>query len=94
MAKAPEHVAFQLDLEKRGIMFAAGPLGDLENPDQWHGEGLIVIRADSLEEARDIAASDPMHKSGARTYTVRPWLVNEGTLSVRINFGTGSWRFD
>ena len=25
-----------------------------------------------------------MHSSGARTFTVRPWLVNEGTMSVRL----------
>ena len=38
---------------------------------------MVIIRAGSLAEAKEIAASDPMHASGARSYTVRPWLVNE-----------------
>ena len=84
-----EHLAYQADLENRGIMFAAGPLANAEKPDQWSGDGLIVIRAQSMEEARSIAENDPMHKSGARTFTVNPWLVNEGTLTVSVSFASG-----
>ena len=88
-ANLKEHLAFQKDLEERGIMFAAGPLGDEADPDRWIGDGLVVIRAETLDAAREIAASDPMHRAGARSYTVRPWLVNEGTLTVRIGFASG-----
>lgn len=50
---------------------------------------LVVIRAGSLAEAEAVAAADPMHASGARSYRVRPWLVNEGTLTVTLDFATG-----
>jgi uncharacterized protein len=45
-----------------------------------------------LAEAESIAQNDPMHIGGARRYRVRPWLVNEGTLSVRLDFSTGRFQ--
>ncbi len=56
----------------------------------WLGDGMVIIRAGSLAEAREIAESDPMHSSGARTFTIRPWLMNEGTITVKINFAAGA----
>ena len=41
----------------------------------------------SMAEA--IAAADPMHAAGARSYRVRPWIVNEGTISVKVGFASG-----
>ena len=34
---------------------------------------------------------DPMHVCGARTFRVRPWLVNEGTITVKLGFATGKF---
>jgi uncharacterized protein len=82
------HLEFQVDLERRGIMFGAGPFWT-DDGDRWEGEGMVIIRAGSLDEARAIAASDPMHSSGARTFTVRPWLLNEGTVTVKITYSDG-----
>jgi hypothetical protein len=42
-----------------------------------------------MDEARGFADADPMHQSGARTFRIRPWLLNEGTFSVRL-FYSGS----
>lgn len=84
----PAHLEHQRSLEQRGIMFAAGPhLTDDEQT--WEGDGMFVIRAGSLAEARQIAASDPMHTSGARSFTVRPWLINEGGFTLRVTFSDG-----
>ena len=55
------------------------------------GEGMVIIRANSLSEAKEIAATDPMHKSGARSFTVRPWLLNEGTINLSINYSRGNF---
>ena len=52
---------------------------------------MVVVLAKSLAEAREIAARDPMHKSGARKFTVRPWFVNEGTILVRLNYSKGGF---
>jgi uncharacterized protein YciI len=82
------HLEFQVKIEQEGIMFAAGPLW-ADDEDTWEGEGMVVIRADNLEHAREIAKSDPMHASGARSFSVRPWLINEGGFSIRVTFSDG-----
>ena len=83
-----QHLDYQELLERRGVMFAAGPLWS-DDEQRWDGEGMVVVRAGSLAEAEAIALQDPMHASGARRYRVRPWLVNEGTLSIKLNFASG-----
>ena len=88
MAVLEQHLAFQIDLEQRGIMFGAGPFWN-DAEDAWEGEGMVILRAGSLAEAKATAAADPMHKSGARTFTVRPWLMNEGSVTVRITYSDG-----
>lgn len=93
MQNVKEHLAFQVDLERRGIMFGAGPFWD-DDEKHWSGDGMVIIRAESLAAARAIAEQDPMHKSGARRFTVRPWLLNEGTLSVRVNFSDMKYRLE
>lgn len=82
-----KHLAYQGELERKGIMFAAGPLQD-ENGPGWAGEGMVIIRAESPAAARAVAEADPMHKSGARSFTVRPWLMNEGSLTLRVTGST------
>ncbi len=82
------HLEFQVGLEKKGIMFGAGPFW-ADNEKDWEGEGMVIIRAGSLAEAKEIAASDPMHSSGARSFSVRPWLLNEGTVTVKISYSDG-----
>jgi len=79
----PEHLEHQIKLEKSGIMFAAGPMA---NPDGTPAGGLVVIRAKDFAEAKAIADSDPFHKSGLRSYTLRRWTVNEGSYSVRVTY--------
>lgn len=83
----PAHLEHQVRLEKAGTMFAAGPMVD---EDGSPAGGLIVIRAESFAAARAIADSDPLHKAGLRTYTIRRWTVNEGAYSVRINYSDQS----
>jgi uncharacterized protein YciI len=84
-----EHLDFQISLEERGIMFGAGPFWE-DNERDWLGHGMVIIRADNLEHAKQIAAEDPMHASGARSFTVKPWLMNEGTLTIKLRYSDGS----
>jgi uncharacterized protein len=90
MENVVRHLEFQEQLQREGIMFAAGP-NWTDDEQNWKGEGMVVIRAASLVEAQAIAAKDPMHQSGARKFTVRPWLVNEGTILVRLNYSKGTF---
>lgn len=84
-ASMQAHIRYQLMLEREGTMFAAGPIfgADAGGPD---GNGLIVIRAGSMEDAVAIAEADPMHASGGRTWRLRQWVVNEGSISLTIPF--------
>jgi uncharacterized protein len=91
MENLAAHLAFQEKLEADGIMFAAGP-NWADDEQAWEGNGMVVIRARSLGEATEIASRDPMHISGARTFQVRPWFVNEGTLTVQLGFATGRFK--
>ncbi len=86
-ANIEKHLAFQVELEREGVMFAAGPMWT-DDERTWEGDGLVVVRAASREAAIAIAERDPMHKSGARTFHVRPWLINEGTVTVRLDYST------
>ena len=88
MEHLKEHLDFQVKLERDGIMFGAGPFWE-DDEHTWNGEGMVIIRADSLAHAKELAASDPMHSSGARTFKVRPWLLNEGTVTVKITYSDG-----
>ncbi len=89
----PEHLAFQVELERTGIMFAAGPFLNQDEKTAPE-EGMIIYRAESLQAAQEIADSDPMHSSGARTYTIRPWLVNEGGFKLSVSFSEGKFKLD
>lgn len=83
----PEHLAYQTGMEKSGNLVFAGPLSD-DSGENWSGAGLVVYRAAGLEAARALAAADPMHASGCRTFTIRRWLLNEGRLQLTVNLST------
>lgn len=83
-ATIEEHLRFQVRLEAEGILYAAGPMWT-DDEQSWEGEGLVVVKAASRDEAIAIAESDPMHKSGARSFRVRPWLINEGSVTITLN---------
>lgn len=84
LERMEEHLAFQVSLERDGILYAAGPMWS-DDEQTWAGDGMVVVRAGSREEAASIAAHDPMHASGARKFTVRPWMINEGTVTIRLD---------
>ena len=82
-AKVAEHLAYQATLESKGALAFAGPMSD-ETGTQMQGIGLIVYRASSFEAARALAEADPMHASGARSFTLRKWMINEGSFTLSV----------
>ncbi len=76
-----EHLDYMIGLERRGKLFASGPLGDGAN-----GDGMTILRAASEAEARDIASRDPFVVNGIRTFMIQPWTVMEGSLSLTVSF--------
>ena len=86
-ANLEEHLKFQVQIEQEGIMYAAGPMWT-DDEESWAGEGMVVLRAKSIADATAIANRDPMHKAGARSFKVRPWLINEGSMTIRLDNST------
>lgn len=86
----PAHLDWIADLEDQGVLFMAGPFRDDE---YWEGDGMFIFKTRSAEEAVQIAASCPFHKSGKRTFRVVPWQFNEGSLTLTVNHvrGTFEW---
>lgn len=82
-----DHRAYLRKLEDSGALFAAGPLMKPET-DFFAGDGLLIYRADSLEAARTIADGDPLHQSGAREYSIRTWLLNDGKITVTVRLSS------
>ena len=66
-------------------MLGSGPLDFGKSSD-----GMTILRVDSEAEARDIAQNDPFVKNGVRSYTIREWLVMEGSFSIKVNFSDRS----
>lgn len=93
MENLAAHLEHQCKIEQSGVMVAAGPHWT-DDEKYWDGEGMFVIRAKSLGEAKEIAASDPMHKAGAQSFKVRPWLVNEGGLLIKLSFSDGKMKLE
>lgn len=77
------HRAYLRELENQNVLFGAGPLWT-DDGQYFAGDGLLIYRANSVTEAHNIAQADPMHTSGARTFTIRPWLLNDGKITVQV----------
>lgn len=86
------HLRHQIQLEKEGILFGAGPLSQPDGSPT--GTGMIIIRAGTEAEARAIADRDPFHSSGLRTYTLQQWSMNEGRITVSLDFSDQSYRLE
>ena len=89
----PDHLAYQKKLEADGALFLAGPISDLTG-EQMEARGMIIYRAPDMETARALADGDPMHKAGARSYEIRKWLINEGSLNLSVRLSSQSAHFD
>src|SRR3984957_6204666 len=67
------HLEYMIGLEKRGLVFASGPLADSDGPPT--GFGLTVLRAKDAAEARAFAEADPFFINGVRTFEIKEWTV-------------------
>lgn len=92
MKALPDHLEYQVMLEEKGIMFAAGPLFDQDGVPPR--AGLIIIRANSFAAAEEIARADPMHERGLRTYTLDKWQINEGGFTLKVQFAKRTTTLD
>jgi uncharacterized protein YciI len=87
-AVLPEHLDYMIGLEKKGALFASGPLTSTDG--KMAGDGLTIVRAASIDEAHAIASADPFVKNKLRAFEVREWTVMEGSLSIKVNLSDQS----
>jgi uncharacterized protein YciI len=87
-ALLPGHLEYMIALEKRGVLFASGPLADGEGPPS--GAGLTILRVANMREARELAEADPFVSGGLRTFELKEWTVMEGSLGLRVNLSDQS----
>lgn len=72
------HVKHLRELDRKGQLVMCGPFSDCPG-------GMVIIRANSREEAVLIAEQDPYVRSGIRSYEVRTWsLSHEGNRHLGI----------
>lgn len=80
------HLEFVARLSADGCLFAAGPF--LTRDGEATGEGMFILRADEVAEAETIAAADPFHQAGVRSFDVRKWVCNVGWIGLELNYAT------
>jgi uncharacterized protein YciI len=69
------HMANISKLAETKKLVVAGPFGD-----NGQLRGIFVFRVASLEEAKELAATDPSVQAGRLSIDMHPWLVPEGIL--------------
>ncbi|OBB96473.1 YciI family protein [Mycobacterium sp. 852002-40037_SCH5390672] len=70
-ARLDDHLKFLSQLSSDGILVMGGPLETAEGANS--GNGIYVVRAESLAAAEQIVARDPLHQSGIRIPRVNRW---------------------
>lgn len=63
------HLDYLKKLGAEGKVFAKGRFTDSTG-------GLVIYKADTLEEAKGMAEGDPFIIEGARTYEIHEWEMN------------------
>lgn len=69
-ATIPAHYAHLDALKAAGKLEAFGPFAD-------ESGGAYLVRAESLQDARALAFTDPVHLTGSSEVTVREWNVTQ-----------------
>ena len=83
-----KHLQYMIGLEKKGVLFASGPLTAAAGAPA--GDGLTILRAAIADAARTIASTDPFVVNKLRSFEVREWTLMEGTFGVKVNFSDQS----
>ncbi|HET9952016.1 MAG TPA: inositol monophosphatase family protein [Candidatus Eisenbacteria bacterium] len=72
-----EHLAYNRRQKLAGRYVLVGPFADREDP-----RGLIVMKAESIEAAREMMSADPAVRAGVLRVELRPWYAAKGITAV------------
>lgn len=78
-----KHYQWIIELEKQGAVFGSGPLFAADGS---QGVGMTIFRAANADVANELAAGDPFVTGGAARYQIHRWQVNEGRITVSLDF--------
>jgi uncharacterized protein YciI len=71
------HLAHLADLHERGLLVAAGPLGDPAS--RRHYRGLSILRCEP-DEALRLKGEDPAVRAGVFELVAMPWTLPAGAI--------------
>jgi uncharacterized protein YciI len=90
-AHLDDHLRWLLELELAGVLVMSGPLVD--GPRVAPGSGITVLRCTTEADAREISSADPFVRQGLRTFELLRWRINEGSITVQLFLGTGTYQW-
>lgn len=76
------HYRWIIALEKAGKVVLSGPVYDADARPQG---GMTLFNLSDLEAARVLGDTDPFIASGAMSYNLSIWQLNEGRLSLSVD---------
>ena len=77
------HLSHLADLHDRGVLLAAGPLGDPGS--RRHYRGLSILRCDP-DEALRLKGEDPAVRAGVFELVAMPWMLPAGAIHFTPTF--------
>ncbi|MCB0895159.1 MAG: hypothetical protein H6529_06040 [Nocardioides sp.] len=72
------HLAHLAELHERGVLLAAGPVGDLSDGRRRY-RGLSIMRCEP-DEALRLKGEDPAVRAGVFGLVAMPWLLPAGAM--------------
>lgn len=82
-----EHLEWMRGNEKAGRIFMSGPTEPTVGSEL---NGLTIIKVASREAADALAQHDPLVRSGAVTYSLHTWNIDQGRIALTLYFSDQS----
>jgi uncharacterized protein len=83
-----EHLRYMTRLEAEGLLFASGPF---VQEGVLVGDGLTILRTETIEQARALMDAEPLTAGGFRQYELRSRELREGRITVTLSASAGSF---
>lgn len=83
------HLTKLLEMEKTGALFLSGPA----NGPDGNLNGFLVLRANSLADARAMVDAEPFIAEGVMECDVYEWTIFQGAVAVSVNISNGTADF-
>jgi uncharacterized protein len=83
-----EHLRYMNGLEEQGMLFGSGPC---VQEGVAVGDGLTILRAETIDEAKKLMENEPLIKRGMRSFEIRRWELREGRISIKLNASSSTF---